>query len=422
MKILVVGSGAREHALVWKIKQNPRVKTIYCAPGNGGIAALAECVNIKADDIVALADFAHAEKVDLTVVGPEVPLVEGIVDLFEEEGLKIFGPSMAAAKLEGSKVFAKNFMKRWEIPTARYATFRDANAALAYLADQTYPLVVKAAGLAAGKGVVICKSREEAEEAVRQMMNDKIFKDAGNTIVVEDFLQGEEASILAVADGKSFLLLESSQDHKRIFDDDLGPNTGGMGAYSPAPVMTPKLLKQVADDVIRPVIEGMADEGAPFKGILYAGIMVTKDGPKVLEFNTRFGDPETQAVLPRLKTDLVDLMVASIEGRLAGMELQWDARPCVCVVMAAGGYPGDYATGKEIKGLDQVDADTVVFHAGTKKDGDKIVTSGGRVLGVTAMGKDVAEAIHRAYVQVHKIAFDGAHFRRDIAKKALDRA
>ncbi|MBF0331699.1 MAG: phosphoribosylamine--glycine ligase [Candidatus Omnitrophica bacterium] len=422
MKILVVGSGGREHALVWKLKSNPRVKKIYCAPGNGGIAALAECVDIKADDIVALADFAHQEKIDVTVVGPEASLVEGIVDLFEEEGLKVFGPSMAAARLEGSKVFAKNFMKRWDIPTARFATFRDATAALAYLADQAYPLVVKASGLAGGKGVVICKSRVEAEEAVGQIMNEKIFKDAGNNLVIEEFLEGEEASILAIADGKSFIVLESSQDHKRIFDDDLGPNTGGMGAYSPAPVVTPKILKQITDDIIRPVIEGMAEEESPFKGILYAGVMLTKDGPKVLEFNTRFGDPEAQAVLPRLKSDLLDVIMASIEGRLAGTELEWDTRPCVCVVMAAGGYPGNSASGREIKGLDQVSADAIVFHAGTKKVEDKIVTSGGRVLGVTAMGKDIGDALNRVYAQVHKITFEGVHFRKDIAKRALDRA
>ncbi len=421
MKILVIGSGGREHALVWKIKQSPRVSRIFCAPGNGGIAEIAECVDIKADDILGLADFAQAQGIDLTVVGPEVPLVAGIVDLFEEEGLKIFGPSQAAARLEGSKVFAKNFMKRWEIPTARYAAFSDEKAALAHLAGHTYPLVVKAAGLAAGKGVIICRNQVEAEDAVRRIMSGNMFKDAGKSLVIEDFLEGEEASILAISDGKDFLLLESSQDHKRIFDNDEGPNTGGMGAYSPAPVVTDALSRQIADTVIRPLIEGMADEGAPFKGVLYVGIMVTQDGPRVLEFNTRFGDPETQAVLPRLKSDLVDVMLASVDGRVAGMVLEWDPRACVCVVMAAGGYPGDYAVGAPISGLDKVSAGAVVFHAGTRKDTTALVTSGGRVLGVTAMGEDVAKAIVHVYAEIKKITYEGMHFRRDIGRKAIGR-
>ncbi len=421
MKVLVIGSGGREHALVWKLKQSPKVTQLFCAPGNGGIAGLAECVNIKADDIVGLVDFALEQGVDLTVVGPEVPLVAGIVDLFEEEGLKIFGPSQAAARLEGSKVYAKNFMKRWDIPTAGYAAFRDAGAAQGYLKAQKFPLVVKAAGLAAGKGVVICKDLAEALDAVNKIMTEKIFKDAGQSLVIEEFLEGEEASILAVADGKDFILLESAQDHKRIFDKDQGPNTGGMGAYSPAPVVTPELLQEVADKVIRPVIEGMADEEAPFKGVLYAGIMVTKEGPKVLEFNTRFGDPETQAILPRLNSDIVELMMASIEGRLAGMTLEWDARACVCVVMAAGGYPGDYPTGQVISGLDQVSAESVVFHAGTRKDGEFLVTSGGRVLGVAARGQGVKDAIKAVYADVARITFDGVQYRHDIGQKALKR-
>lgn len=421
MNILVVGSGGREHALCWKLKQSPGAARLFCAPGNGGIASVATCVNIKADDIVALADFAHTEKIDLTVVGPEVPLVAGIVDLFEEEGLKIFGPCKAAARLEGSKVFAKNFMKRWNIPTARYAAFSDLPAALAHLAAHPYPLVVKAAGLAAGKGVVICRNRAEAEEAVRQMMVGKIFKDAGNSVVIEEFLEGEEVSILAVADGRNFTILESSQDHKRAFDHDEGPNTGGMGAYSPAPVATPELLEEVGRTVIGRVIEGMADEEAPFKGILYAGIMVTDNGPKVLEFNTRFGDPETQAVIPRLKSDLLDLMMASVDGKLAGLSLEWDSRACVSVVMAAGGYPGDYGSGTLIRGLDAVPSGAVVFHAGTERQGDDILTSGGRVLGVTALGEGVAAAIRNAYAAVEKISFEGAHYRKDIGKKAVNR-
>jgi phosphoribosylamine--glycine ligase len=421
MKILVIGSGGREHALCWKIKQSPKAAKLYCAPGNGGISALAECVNIKADDIAGLLKFAKENQVDLTVVGPEVPLVLGIVDLFEGEGLRIFGPSKAAARLEGSKVYAKSFMKRWEIPTANYAAFTDLKPALAGLKDFILPVVVKADGLAAGKGVIICQTLEEAEAALKTIMAERVFKDAGKKVVIEEFLVGEEASILAVADGKDFLILESSQDHKRIFDNDEGPNTGGMGAYSPAPVVTPARMEEIAAKVIKPVIDGMADEEAPFKGILYAGIMVTADGPKVLEFNTRFGDPETQAVLPRLKSDLVEVMLAACEGRLAGLKLEWDPQPCVCVVMAAGGYPGDYSTGQAISGLDSVSDGAVVFHAGTKKDGAQIVTSGGRVLGVTSLGDNIAVAIQSAYAVVEKISFDGCQYRKDIGKKALDR-
>ena len=345
MNILVIGSGGREHALVWKISQSPRVTKIFCAPGNGGIAELAECVDIKADDVPALLKFAQTNKIDLTVVGPEVPLVLGLVDAFEQAGLKAFGPFKAAARLEGSKAFAKDFMTRHHIPTAAYGSFDDIAQATLFLDKCSFPLVVKADGLAAGKGVIICQTKVEAGEALKSMMSDRVFKDAGNRVVIEEFLRGEEASILAVADGKDFIILESSQDHKRIFDNDQGPNTGGMGAYSPAPVVTPELMKQIAETVIKPGIDGMLKDGAPFKGILYAGIMVTAQGPKVLEFNTRFGDPETQAVLPRLKSDIIDLMLASVEGRLKGMTLEWNPRSCICVVLAAGGYPGDYVSG-----------------------------------------------------------------------------
>lgn len=422
VKILVIGSGGREHALVWKLKQSPRVTEVFCAPGNGGIAGMARCVDIKADDVPGLLKFAQENRVGLTVVGPEVPLVRGVVDAFEKKGLKIFGPSQAAAALEGSKVFAKDFMVRHRVPTAQYLSCDTFEAAVAGLDRFTFPVVVKADGLAAGKGVIICPDRDGAVAALSEIMAKKVFKDAGARVVIEEFLVGEEASILAVADGKDFVILESSQDHKRIFDDDKGPNTGGMGAYSPAPVVTPALMQKIAADVIKPVIDGMKKEGAPFKGILYAGIMVTKDGPKVLEFNTRFGDPETQAVLPRLKSDLVDVMLASVEGRLAGMKLAWDPRACVCVVIAAGGYPGDYATGKVITGLEGVAGGAVVFHAGTRADGTFIVTAGGRVLGVTALGSDIADAIRNVYIEVGKIAFDGSHYRRDIGKKALNRS
>ena len=422
MKVLVIGSGGREHALVWKIKQSPRVSKVFCAPGNGGIADLAECVNIKADDIQGLMKFARDHKIGLTVVGPEVPLVLGIVDEFERAGLKIFGPSKAAARLEGSKVFAKEFMLRHKIPTAGFRSFADMPEANSYLATVNFPVVVKADGLAAGKGVIICADKSEAADALKKIMSDRVFKEAGAKVVLEEFLEGEEASILAVADGKDFIILESSQDHKRIFDNDTGPNTGGMGAYSPAPVVTRVLMREIGSSIIQPVIGGMKKGGHPFKGILYVGIMVTKEGPKVLEFNTRFGDPETQAVLPRLKTDLVDILLASVDGRVADVKLEWDSRACVTVVMAAGGYPGDYTTGQEIKGLTDVPKDAIVFHAGTKKDSDKIVTSGGRVLGVTALGNGIAEAISNAYEAAQKISFEGCQYRKDIGKKALNRA
>jgi len=421
MKILVIGSGGREHALVWKIRQSPHVSKVYCAPGNGGIAGLAECVALKADDIPGLLAFALDQGIDLTVVGPEAPLVNGIVDVFERAGRKVFGPSKAAAQLEGSKVFAKDFMARYFVPTARYAVFEHLEAAKAAISGFTLPVVVKADGLAAGKGVVICQTRKEAEVALKAIMADRIFKDAGAKVVIEEFLVGEEASILAVCDGKHYQLLDSSQDHKRIFDNDKGPNTGGMGAYSPAPVITPELWKVITEKVIDPVVRGMGQDGTPFKGVLYAGIMVTKDGPQVLEFNVRFGDPETQAVLPRLKSDIVELMLAAIEGHLQNLKLEWDQRVCVSVVMAAGGYPGEYKTGKVIRGLDQVPAGAIVFHAGTKKENDQIVTSGGRVLGVTALGNGIAEAIKNVYQAVEKITFEGCQFRRDIGKKALDR-
>jgi phosphoribosylamine---glycine ligase len=424
VKVLVVGSGGREHALVWKLKESPRVKEIFCAPGNGGIAGIAACVDIKADDIAGLLKFAREHKIDLTVIGPEVPLVAGIVDTFEKAGLKAFGPSKAAAQLEGSKAFAKDFMARHHIPTAAYRLFDNLDAARRGLDGFTMPVVVKADGLAAGKGVVICSTRAEAEDALTHIMGERVFKEAGSRVVIEEFLDGEEASILAVADGRDFVILESSQDHKRVFDNDQGPNTGGMGAYSPAPVVTPALMQQIAREVIAPVIDGMRSEGAPFKGVLYAGIMVTAKGPKVLEFNTRFGDPETQAVLPRLKSDLCELMLASVEGRIKGVALAWDKGPCVCVVMAAGGYPGGYSTGKVITGLDQVAPDAVVFHAGTRYDGENsgpLVTAGGRVLGVVARGKDVREAVAHVYAGAAKIFFDGAHYRKDIGYRAIQR-
>ncbi len=420
MKVLIIGSGGREHVLAWKLKKSPLVKEIYCAPGNGGIAAIAQCVDIEATDIERLAGFAKEKKVDLTVVGPEAPLVAGIVDFFEQQNLKIFGPSQKAARLEGSKVFAKEFMRKFNIPTAPFKAFDDKDEALEFLTVSPLPLVVKADGLAAGKGVFICTKIQEAREAVEQIMGQKIFKEAGSRIIIEECLIGEEASILAISDGKNYVILDSSQDHKRIFDDDLGPNTGGMGAYSPAPVITEELLRKIGMQIVDPVIRGMNKQGTPFKGVLYAGLMMTDEGPMVLEFNVRFGDPEAQAILPRMKNDLAEILQSISEGHLEKVKMDWDKRSCVCVVMTSGGYPGEYETGKEIKGLDTVkDSHTVVFHAGTKKEDSKIVTAGGRVLGVTSLGETIEQAIERVYNAVEKIKFERCFFRRDIGAKAL---
>ncbi len=421
MNVLVVGSGGREHALVWKLKQSPKIQNIFCAPGNGGIQELAQCVDVNADDVVGLCNFAKENNIDLTVVGPEIPLVLGIVDYFEEKGLRIFGPNRKAAQLEGSKVFAKEFMKKYEIPTANSKSFVDIGEALTFLDDRIFPVVVKADGLAAGKGVIICQDKEEAEKALNDIMCQKVFKEAGNRVIIEDCLAGEEASILAISDGDHFVVLDSSQDHKRIFDDDLGPNTGGMGAYSPAPVITKEKMVDIALNVIGPTIQGMKEEGAKFKGVLYVGLMMTLDGPMVLEYNVRFGDPETQAVLPRLKTDLLDVFLSACDEKLSEIKLEWDRGACVCVVMSSRGYPGPYEKNKVIEGLKSADecADTVVFHAGTKNEKDQIITSGGRVLGVTSIGNDVEQAMVKAYNVVEKIKFEGCFFRRDIGAKAL---
>lgn len=421
MKILIIGSGGREHALAWKIKQSPLVKEIYCAPGNGGIAQIAECVDIGADNIEGLLDFASKKRIDLTIVGPEVPLVRGIVDYFSASGLKVFGPTKAAALLEGSKVFAKEFMHKCNIPTAAFKTFDNYHEAIDYTETAEYPLVIKADGLAAGKGVIMCADIPEAHKALGQIMQDRVFQDAGNKVVVEECLRGEEVSILAICDGQDYVILASSQDHKRIFDDDMGPNTGGMGAYSPAPVVKKELLNKIEARVIEPTIRGMIREGAPFKGVLYVGLMITKEGPFVLEYNVRFGDPEAQVVLPRLKNDLVPVLLASCEERLNEFELDWDNRACVCVVMSSGGYPGEYKNGFEITGLDTVSGNdkTIVFHAGTKSVDDKIVTNGGRVLGVTALGASLQKAIDQCYVAVEQIKFEKCFFRRDIGAKAF---
>lgn len=423
MNILVIGSGGREHALVWKIRQSSQVEKIYCAPGNGGMASLAECVNIAATDIDALLAFAKDKKIDLTVVGPEAPLVAGIVDQFENEGLMIFGPGRAAAQLEGSKVFAKEFMHRQGIPTAAFEVFETLDEAKQFLdeAEVEYPLVVKADGLAGGKGVIICKDRAAADKALQDILGDRIFAEAGGQVVIEEFLAGEEVSILAISDGEQYVVLETSQDHKRIFDDDLGPNTGGMGAYSPAPIVDAPMAQRIREEIIEPTIQGMRAEGIPFKGVLYAGLMITVNGPLVLEYNVRFGDPEAQAVLPRLKNDLVELMYASCEGQLNDCVLSWDKRDCVCVVISAGGYPGSYETGFPIHGLTEAATlpETVVFHAGTKLEGEQIVSAGGRVLGVTAWADNIELAIEKVYQVVEKIHFEHCFFRRDIGMKAL---
>ncbi|MBS3062834.1 MAG: phosphoribosylamine--glycine ligase [Candidatus Diapherotrites archaeon] len=420
MNVLVVGSGGREHALVWKIRQSPQVGEVFCAPGNPGIAQLAECVNIQADDLPRLAEFAVHHQVDLTVVGPEGPLALGIVDEFEARGLKVFGPRKNAAVLEGSKAFAKEFMQRHGIPSAGFRVFSDAEAAQAFV-KQKGRCVVKADGLAAGKGVYVCQSAAEALAAVQEILVEKRFGDAGNQVIVEDLLEGQEVSVLAFCDGKTARLMVSAQDHKRVFDGDQGPNTGGMGAYSPAPFASPEFERRVHAQVIARALEGMAKEGRAYKGVLYAGLMVSGTQVKVLEFNCRFGDPETQVILPRLETDLVEVALACIEGRLDAVELRWGSQPCCCVVLASKGYPAAYEKGKEISGLERAgkQPNTLVFHAGTSLADGKTVSSGGRVLGVTALGKTIREAIGQAYQAVALIYFEGMHFRRDIGKAAL---
>lgn len=421
MKVLVIGGGGREHALIWKISQSPRVKHIFCAPGNAGISKEATCVSIKTEDVEGLLNFAKKENINLTVVGPEAPLTMGIVDVFRRNHLKVFGPTKEAAALEGSKVFAKEFCRRHNIPTAKSQTFTDIKDARSYLQKQPMPVVVKADGLAAGKGVIICKDVPEASAALEEIMVGRAFGDAGNKVVIEEFLQGEEASFIAISDGKHVVPLASSQDHKRVFDDDRGPNTGGMGAYSPAPIVTPEVYDRVMNKIILPTIRGMADEGREFSGVLYAGLMIRDGNPMLLEFNCRFGDPETQPIMMRLNTDIVDVIEAAINGTLDKIELEWDLRPSVCVVMASGGYPGNYEKGKVIRGLTDArsSVDVAVFHAGTSFRDGEYRTNGGRVLGVTALGDDITAAIKNAYDAVEKISWDGMHYRRDIGRRAL---
>lgn len=423
-KVLVVGSGGREHALCWKIAQSPRVEKVFCAPGNAGIAADAECVDIKASDMDGLVAFAREKAVDLTVVGPEAPLANGIVDRFREEGLVVFGPSAAAARIEASKVFAKDLLWKAGIPTGSYKVFSSSDEAMDYVRNEVgVPVAIKADGLAAGKGVILAHTEEEASDAIELIMNKKAFGDAGNRVVVEEFLTGEEASFMAVTDGKTVLPLATSQDHKPVFDNDRGPNTGGMGAYSPAPVVTEKLHGEIMDTIMRPTVAAMEDAGCPYSGILYGGLIIKDGKAKVIEYNCRFGDPEAQPILMRLKTDLVDVMEATIEGRLDEISLEWDDRSAVCVVLASGGYPGSYEKGKGIHGLEKAGKmdDVKVFHAGTAEKDGRIVTAGGRVLGVTALGDDVKKAIKRAYKAVSRISWEGMYYRKDIGSKALDR-
>jgi phosphoribosylamine--glycine ligase len=421
MKILLVGGGGREHSLAWKIAQSPRVRELICAPGNAGIEQTARCVDVAADDIPGLLNLAREEKVDLTVVGPEMALTLGIVDAFRDEGLKVFGPHKDAARLEGSKAFSKELMKSHNIPTAFFSTFTDPEDARRYIQEVGAPIVVKADGLCGGKGVMVCRTVEEALDAVDLMMINQSFGDAGTRIVVEECLLGEEASFLVFTDGKNILPLPSSQDHKAVLDRDKGPNTGGMGAYSPAPLVTPDLEKQIIEEIMEPTIRALADMGTPYRGVLYAGVMIEEGRARVLEFNCRFGDPEAQPLLMRMKSDIVPVLLAVAEGDLSGMTLEWDPRAAVCVVMTAKGYPKSYKKGMLISGLDKAGdvPDTVVFHAGTRKSGNKVLTDGGRVLGVTSLGESIAEAINRAYRAVECIEWKDLHYRKDIGMKAL---
>ncbi|MGO0123323.1 phosphoribosylamine--glycine ligase [Desulfothermobacter acidiphilus] len=421
MRVLVVGGGGREHALVWKLAQSPRVERLFCAPGNAGIEMLATCVPIRATDMEGLLELVRREKIDLTVVGPEGPLAAGIVDRWESEGLKIFGPERRAAALEASKVFAKEFLQRHGIPTARAAVFSAPDAARAYVRSLGAPCVVKADGLAAGKGVVVAATVAEAERAIEDMMVRRVFGAAGEKVLIEEKLEGEEASVIALTDGRSVLPLLPAQDHKAVYDGDQGPNTGGMGAYAPAPVVGESTLQRVCQEILEPVVRGLAAEGVVYRGALYAGLMLTKDGPKVLEFNVRFGDPETQPLLYLLQSDLLPALEATREGRLDEVELSWHPGAALCVVLAAAGYPGAARLGDEIQGLEELAAEeeVMVFHAGTKREDGRWLTAGGRVLNVTARGRNLLEARERAYQAVKRLSFAGMHYRRDIGLKAL---
>lgn len=423
MNILVVGSGAREHTLAWKLSQSKHADKLYAVPGNPGMANVAECISgVSIEDNAAVVKLAQEKAIDLVVVGPEVPLTNGMVDALKEVGIKAFGPEKLGAEIEGSKAFSKGLMKKYNIPTAKYEVFTEAEAAKEYIKAEGAPIVIKADGLAAGKGVIVAMTMDEALGAIDEIMGDGAFGSAGARVVVEEFMAGEEVSVLCFTDGKTIIPMVPSQDHKRVNDNDEGPNTGGMGAYAPAPVGTPELLAEVQKTILDPTIKAMEQEGRLYKGCLYAGLMVTKTGAKVVEFNCRFGDPETQVVLPLLESDLVEVMLACIEGKLAETEVKWSDGAAVCIVMAAGGYPKSYNKGDEITGIDAAEADgNIVFHAGTKAQDGKILTNGGRVLGVVAKADGIKEAVDKAYAGVAKISFDKAHFRHDIAHWALER-
>ena len=423
MKVLVIGSGGREHTIAWKLKKSKKIDKIYCAPGNAGISKIAKCVNIKADNIKSLVDFAQRNKIGLTIVGPEAPLAAGIVDEFYKRKLKIFGPTKDAAQLESSKVFSKEFMRKYHIPTAPFTTFKTYAEAVGFCKTAQFPLVIKADGLAAGKGVIIVKSLEEATNALEDIMLNKIFGDAGDKVLIESFMIGQEVSIMAIADGKTIVPLLPSQDHKQAYEGDKGPNTGGMGAYCPTDFVTDDIMTAIYDHVLMPTINGLTQEGISYRGVLYAGLMLTETGPKVLEYNCRFGDPETQAVLPLLKTDLVDLMFASINQNLASApKLSWKQGSAACIIMASKGYPGNYAKGIQINGLQEFkEENCFVFHAGTSIKENKIVTSGGRVVGITGIDSNLKEALNRAYRGVSKIRFNGATFRKDIGFRVLQK-
>ncbi len=422
MKILIVGSGGREHALAWKIAQSPLVKKIFCAPGNPGIAEVAECVDIEAENIEGLYNFAMKQKIDLTVVGPEDALVAGIVDKFRGGHLQIFGPSKRAATIEGSKVFAKTLMRKHGIPTADFRVFEDMKQAKKHVTTCGFPLVIKADGLAKGKGVFICKTLDEANKHLEDIMKERIFAHAGDKVVIEEFLSGEEVSILAVTDGNAIFPLSSVQDHKAVYDGDKGPNTGGMGAYSPVPLITTELQFSIEENILVPVIHAMKQENRPYKGVIYAGLIITNAGPKVLEFNARFGDPETQVLLMRMKSDLVPLLLSTVKDKLEDAEVEWNDCASVCVVMASGGYPDKYKKGLPISGLETIKelGNVQVFHAGTSMKDGKITTGGGRVLGVTAVGENIQDAQRAAYGAIQRLSFEGAHYRRDIGAKAIN--
>ena len=423
MRVLVIGSGGREHALVWRLSQSPQVAALYAAPGNPGMARHATCVPIKADALDDLVAFADRERIDLTIVGPELPLILGIADRFQVKGLAIFGPTQSAAALEGSKAFAKALMAKHGIPTARFQTFQDATSARRFARELGAPLVVKADGLAAGKGAIVCGTLEEADKAIALCLEQRAFGRAGEQIVVEEFLVGEEASFFALTDGETALPLGTAQDHKTVFDDDQGPNTGGMGAYSPAPIVDARMHEEIMKTIILPTVHAMAAEGRPYRGVIYAGLMLTRQGPKVLEYNCRFGDPEHQTIMPRLQDDPLLLLHAVAKGERLPSTVRWRPEAAVCVVLASGGYPGEYQTGKSISGIEEAEKlpDVTVFHAGTALEDGRLVTAGGRVLGVTALGADIPAAIARAYDAVAKICFEGIHFRKDIGRKALKR-